>query len=404
MASVLKTLLDNLSSKITANNSDITQINVRLNDVGSGITLEEYISDNNSNISKIQSDLQTAGSDITALESDVTQLSSGIASVRNEVTTARGGQASLDARLDDMTSSIDTNTTDVEEALTRITAAESDITELGTELNQTNSDVTSVTAEVTTARGSSANLNARISSVESKANSAASDAEDAMSTASTAQSTANEASQNASSAVNEISTATGSFATLSSRIAGNGFTGFGRVLNTTAKQWWISLSSGVNYYDVRGNETDQTSAIYTIEKLGTIPTLVRISIANILTVTSIDLLPTAITSINIEGVLYTVYAIQLPNTDLISNACVQNSYVDSPVVFAPNASAITTSLLGNLGNMGSTMSSNDYHAYLPVLRPATSPGTVFKFLSTKIDPDTNTVQYSTFNSQIVIPL
>ena len=59
MPSVLKTLLDNLSSKISVNTSDITEINNRLNDVDSGVTLEEYIKTNNSNISKLQSDLQS---------------------------------------------------------------------------------------------------------------------------------------------------------------------------------------------------------------------------------------------------------------------------------------------------------------------------------------------------------
>lgn len=313
MPSVLKTLLDNLSSKISVNTSDITEINNRLNDVGSGVTLEEYINTNNSNISKLQSDLQSAGTDISSIESDVAEISSGLTSVRSEVTTARGGKANLNTRLDGMDSKIETNTT-------------------------------------------------------------------------------------------EINNARDNYRSMDIRIAANGFTGFGRVLNTTAKQAWVSLSPDVHYYDVTGNETEQASAIYTIKKLSDIPILVTVSIANILTVTSTDLLPTSISSINIEGVLYSVYAIQLPNSTLIGNAVVQNSYVDSPVVFAPNANSITMSLIGNLGNMGSTVSSSEYNAYLPVLRPATSPGTVFKFLSTKIDPDTNTVQYSTFNSSITIPL
>lgn len=327
MASVLKTLLDNLSSKISVNTSDITEINNRLNDVDSGVTLEEYINTNNSNISKLQSDLQSAGTDISSIESDVAEISSGLTSVRSEVTTARGGSASLDARLDAMTT---------------------DITELGTELNETSSDLTSVRSQVNTARGS--------------------------------------------------------YASLGERIAANGFTGFGRVLNTTSKQLWVALTADVHYYAANGVETTSDLAVYTIQKQYGIPVLVTVSIANILTVTSSDLLPTSISSINIEGVLYSVYAIQLPYITLINNTVVQNSYVDSPVVFAPDSNSITMSLIGNLGNMASTVSSTNYNAYLPVLRPATSPGTVFKFLSTKIDPDTNTVQYSTFNSQITIPL
>lgn len=348
MPSVLKSLLDNLSSKTSVNTSDITEINNRLNDVDSGVTLEEYIATNNSNISKLQSDLQSAGTDISSIESDVAEISSGLTSVRSEVTTARGGQANLNTRLDGMDSEIETNTTDTAEALSRITTAESDITELGTELNETNSTLSLVSSQVNSAKGP--------------------------------------------------------YESLSRRIAANGFTGFGRVLNNTSKQSWIELTTDVHYYAANGVETTSDLAVYTIQKQYTIPVLVTVSIANILTVTSADLLPTTISPINIEGMLYTVYAIQLPYIDLINNAVVQNSYVDSPVVFSPSASEITISLIGNLGNMGSTVSSSNYNAYLPVLRPSTSPGTVFKFLSTKIDPDTNTMQYSTFNSQITIPL
>lgn len=376
MASVLKTLLDNLSSKISVNTSDITEINNRLNDVDSGVTLEEYINTNNSNISKLQSDLQSAGTDISSIESDVAEISSGLTSVRSEVTTARGGSASLDARLDAMTTATENAQSDAESAQNTANEAASsantansdiaaaadtfdslkarlddmttDITELGTELNKTSSGLTSVRSQVNTARGS--------------------------------------------------------FASLGERIAANGFTGFGRVLNTTSKQLWVSLTADVHYYAANGVETTSDLAVYTIQKLYGIPVLVTVSIANILTVTSSDLLPTSISSINIEGVLYSVYAIQLPYITLINKTVVQNSYVDSPVVFAPDSNSITMSLIGNLGNMGSTVSSTNYNAYLPVLRPATSPGTVFKFLSTKIDPDTNTVQYSTFNSQITIPL
>ena len=376
MASVLKTLLDNLSSKISVNTSDITEINNRLNDVDSGVTLEEYINTNNSNISKLQSDLQSAGTDISSIESDVAEISSGLTSVRSEVTTARGGSASLDARLDAMTTATENAQSDAESAQNTANEAASsantansdiaaaadtfdslkarlddmttDITELGTELNETSSDLTSVRSQVNTARGVYASLN--------------------------------------------------------TRIAASGFTGFGRVLNNASKQSWVALTTDVHYYAANGVETTSDLAVYTIQKQYIIPVLVTVSIANILTVTSSDLLPTSISSINIEGVLYSVYAIQLPYITLINNTVVQNSYVDSPVVFAPDSNSITMSLIGNLGNMGSTVSSTNYNAYLPVLRPATSPGTVFKFLSTKIDPDTNTVQYSTFNSQITIPL
>ena len=307
MASVLKTLLDKLSLRITENKSDITTI-----------------------------------------EQNVTQLTTDLSTVQTEVETARGGKTNLNIRLDGMDSKIETNTADTAEALARITTAESDIIELGTELNETNSTLTSVNTQVNTAKGS--------------------------------------------------------YASLDIRIAASGFTGFGRVLNNTSKQSWVALTTGVHYYTANGVETTSDLAVYQIQKLYTIPVLVTVAIANILTVTSSDLLPTSIPFINIEDVLYSVYAIQLPYITLINNTVVQNSYVDSPVVFAPDSESITMSLIGNLGNMGSTESSSNYKAYLPVLRPATSPGTVFKFLSTKIDPDTNTVQYSTFNSQVTIPL
>lgn len=376
MASVLKTLLDNLSSKISVNTSDITEINNRLNDVDSGVTLEEYINTNNSNISKLQSDLQSAGTDISSIESDVAEISSGLTSVRSEVTTARGGSASLDARLDAMTTATEN--------------AQSDASSAQATANEAASNASTANTNIAAAAGTFDSLKARLDDMATDIIELGTEL--------------NETSSNLTSVSSQVNTARGTYETLGIRIAANGFTGFGRVLNHTSKQTWVSLDTSVHYYDTNGVETTPDLAVYTIQRRYTVPVLITVSIANILTVTSSDLLPTSISDVNIEGVLYTVYAIQLPYIDLISNAVVQNSYVDSPVVFAPSASEITISLIGNLGNMGSTVSSSNYNAYLPVLRPSTSPGTVFKFLSTKIDPDTNTVQYSTFNSQITIPL
>lgn len=258
----------------------------------------------------------------------------------------------------------------------RIAENKSDITTIEQNVTQLTTDLSTVQTEVETARGGKANLNTRLDGMDSKIELVSS----------------------------QVNSAKGPYESLSRRIAASGFTGFGRVLNNLSKQSWIALTTDVHYYAANGVETTSDLAVYTIQKQYNIPVLVTVSIANILTVTSSDLLPTSISFINIEDVLYSVYAIQLPYITLINDTVVQNSYVDSPVVFAPDSKSITMSLIGNLGNMGSTVSSSNYKAYLPVLRPATSPGTVFKFLSTKIDPDTNTVQYSTFNSQITIPL
>ena len=334
--------------------------------------------------------MQSAGTDISSIESDVAEISSGLTSVRSEVTTARGGSASLDDRLDAMTTATENAASAASAAQTAAEEAQSTATTAQTTANEAATNANTANSNIAAAADTFDSLKARLDDMTTDIIELGTEL--------------NETSSNLTSVSSQVNTARGTYETLGIRIAANGFTGFGRVLNHTSKQTWVSLDTSVHYYDANGVETTPDLAVYTIQRLYTVPVLITVSIANILTVTSSDLLPTSISYVNIEGVLYTVYAIQLPYIDLISNAVVQNSYVDSPVVFAPSASEITISLIGNLGNMGSTVSSSNYNAYLPVLRPSTSPGTVFKFLSTKIDPDTNTVQYSTFDSQITIPL
>lgn len=331
MPSVLKNLLDSLSSKISVNTSDITQINNRLNDVDSGVTLEEYITTNNSNISKLQSDLQSAGSDISSIKSDVAEISSGLTSVRSEVTTARGDSASLDARLDAMTT-----------------------------------DITNVTDAADTATTDIANINA------------------------------------------EISVARLGFTSLSYAVRAASFSGFGKTLNTSSQSFWLTYaSSNANYYTAAGDLTtsDNPNAAYTITKVDNFPITLIISIANILTVTSDILLPSSLAPITLDGVIYNIYFIRLPNMQFDNSYALNSSFLNSFPVIAGSSDQlqITMNMIGNTNSTGEVLlTTKNANLYIPVLRPKTSPGTVFKFLYPAIDPDTNTVQYLTYNSQITV--
>ena len=331
MASVLKTLLDSLSSKISVNTSDITEINNRLNDVDSGVTLEEYITTNNSNISKLQSDLQNAGTDISSIKSDVAEISSGLTSVRSEVETARDGSASLDARLDDMTTNI-TNVTDVTDTAT------TDIANINTEISAARLGFSSLYYAVRTAY----------------------------------------------------------------------FSGFGKALKTSSQVFWMQYTmSNANYYTAAGELTtsDNPNAAYTIAKVDDLPITLVISIANILTVTSDTLLPSSLAPITIDGVIYNIYFIRLPNMEIDNRYAVNSSFLNSFPVIAGYSDQlkITMDMIGNTNSTGAvSLTTKNANLYIPVLRPKTSPGTVFKFLYTAIDPDTNTVQYLTYNSQITV--
>lgn len=380
MASVLKTLLDNLSSKISVNTSDITEINNRLNDVDSGVTLEEYINTNNSNISKLQSDLQSAGTDISSIESDVAEISSGLTSVRSEVTTARGGSASLDARLDAMTTATEN--------------AQSDASSAQATANEAASNASTANTNIAAAAGTFDSLKARLDDMATDITNVT----DAADTATTDIAEIND----------EISNARLGYTRLSYAVRSASFSGFGRALNKPSGIFWMNYtSSRTNYYTAAGTSTtsDNPNAAYTIRKVADNPVTLIISIANILTVTSEMLLPSSLAPITVDGVLYTVYFIRLPNIDFNTNYSLINSYLNSfPVIAGPsNQLNITMSMIGNTNSTGEVLLTPDNtELYIPVLRPNTSPGTVFKFLYTAIDPDTNTVQYLTYDSQITV--
>lgn len=380
MPSVLKTLLDTLSSKISVNTSDIAQINTRLNDVDSGVTLEEYITTNNSNISKLQSDLQSAGTDISSINSDVAEISSGLTSVRSEVETARGGSASLDARLATMTTATENAQSDASSAQitaneaatsantanTNIAAAAEPFDSLKARLDDMTTDITNVTDAADTATTDIANINA------------------------------------------EISVARLGFTSLSYAVRAASFSGFGKVLNTSSQAFWLTYtSSNANYYTAAGELTtsDNPNAAYTIAKVDNFSITLVISIANILTVTSDILLPSSLAPITLDGVIYNIYFIRLPNMELDTRYALNSSFLNSFPVIAGSSDQlqITMDMIGNTNSTGAvSLTTANANLYIPVLRPITSPGTVFKFLYTAIDPDTNTVQYLTYNSQITV--
>lgn len=380
MTSVLKTLLDSLSSKISVNTSDITEINNRLNDVDSGVTLEEYITTNNSNISKLQSDLQSAGTDISLIKSDVAEISSGLTSVRSEVETARGGSASLDARLDAMTTATENAQSDASTAQTtaneaatsantantNIAAAAEPFDSLKARLDDMTTDITNVTDAADTATTDIANINA------------------------------------------EISVARLGFTSLSYAVRAASFSGFGKALNTSSQAFWLTYtSSKANYYTAAGELTtsDNPNAAYTIAKVDNFPITLVISIANILTVTSDTLLPSSLAPITVDGVIHNIYFIRLPNMEFDNRYALNSSFLNSFPVIAGSSDQlqITMDMIGNTNSTGAvSLTTKNANLYIPVLRPKTSPGTVFKFLYTAIDPDTNTVQYLTYNSQITV--
>ena len=380
MASVLKTLLDTLSSKISVNTSDITQINNRLNDVDSGVTLEEYITTNNSNISKLQSDLQSAGTDISLIKSDVAEISSGLTSVRSEVETARGGSASLDARLDTMT-------TATENAQSDASTAQTTANEATTSANTANSNIAAAAEPFDSLKARLDDMTTDITNVTDAADTATTDI----------------ANINA-----EISVARLGFTSLSYAVRAASFSGFGKALNTSSQAFWLTYtSSKANYYTAAGELTtsDNPNAAYTIAKVDNFPITLVISIANILTVTSDTLLPSSLAPITVDGVIYNIYFIRLPNMEFDNRYALNSSFLNSFPVIAGSSDQlqITMDMIGNTNSTGAvSLTTQNANLYIPVLRPKTSPGTVFKFLYTAIDPDTNTVQYLTYNSQITV--
>ena len=429
MTSVLKTLLDSLSSKISVNTSDITEINNRLNDVDSGVTLEEYITTNNSNISKLQSDLQSAGTDISLIKSDVAEISSGLTSVRSEVETARGGSASLDARLDAMTTATEN--------------AQSDASTAQTTANEATTSANTANTNIAAAAEPFDSLKARLDDMTTATENAQSDASTAQTTANEATTSANTANTNIAAAAEpfdslkarlddmttditnvtdaadtattdianinaEISVARLGFTSLSYAVRAASFSGFGKALNTSSQAFWLTYtSSKANYYTAAGELTtsDNPNAAYTIAKVDNFPITLVISIANIITVTSDTLLPSSLAPITVDGVIYNIYFIRLPNMEFDNRYALNSSFLNSFPVIAGSSDQlqITMDMIGNTNSTGAvSLTTKNANLYIPVLRPKTSPGTVFKFLYTAIDPDTNTVQYLTYNSQITV--
>lgn len=380
MPSVLKTLLDSLSSKISVNTSDITEINNRLNDVDSGVTLEEYINTNNSNISKLQSDLQSAGTDISLIKSDVAEISSGLTSVRSEVETARDGSASLDARLDTMT-------TATENAQSDASSAQNTANEAANSANTANSNIAAAAEPFDSLKARLDDMTTDITNVTDAADTATTDIANINS---------------------EISVARLGFTSLSYAVRAASFSGFGKTLTTSSQAFWLTYtSSQANYYTAAGELTtsDNPNAAYTIAKVDNFPITLVISIANILTVTSDTLLPSSLAPITVNGLIYSIYFIRLPNMEIDTKYALNNSFLNSFPVIAGTSDQlkITMDMIGDTNSTGNySITRENAKLYIPVLRPVTSPGAIFRFLHTAIDPDTNTVQYLTYDSQITV--
>lgn len=381
MPSVLKSLLDNLSSRITENKSDIT-------------TIEENITQLDTALSTVQTEVETARGGSASLDTRLDNMTTATENAQTDASTAQttANEAaasanmansniaaaadtfdSLKARLDDMTENITNVTADV-------STNTDDISDINTQLNTTNSNVSAVTSEVTTARGSYSNLNARFESVDDDLEAAQNDAAEALGTANTANTTAN--------------TAINTTALLR-------FSSIGKFMNTTAMSSYNGMSVNKPYYfDANGNTTSQTNSVITFTKYANNPMFFDISISNILTVTTDDLIaPTSPITITVQSLIYNVYFIMLPystfNPEALDTICIMEP---SPFIITNNPQAINVESIGSVTNTPVLSTTEAVRAYIPVLRPATNPGTIFRFLTTAIDPDTNTVQYYFSNS------
>lgn len=339
MPSVLKSLLDNLASRITENKSDITTI-----------------------------------------EENITQLDTALSTVQTEVETARGGSASLDARLDNMT-------TATENAQSDASTAQTTANEAAASANMANSNIAAAADTFDSLKARLDDMTENITNVTDDADTATTDIAEIN---------------------DEISNARYGYNNLSNAISSAAFSGFGRALNTASRSFWMNYTSNVtNYYTAEGEPTtsDNPNAAYTITKVINLPVALVISIANILTVTSEMLLPSSLAPITVDDVIYTIYFIRLPNMNFNTRYALNSSYLNSfPVIAGPsNQLQITMDMIGNTNSTGEvSLTTENANLYIPVLRPPTSPGSVFKFLYTAIDPDTNTVQYLTYDSQITV--
>lgn len=372
MPSVLKSLLDNLSSRITENKSDITTI-----------------------------------------EKTITQLDTALSTVQTEVETARGGCASLDARLDNMTtasenaqSDASTAQTTANEAAASANMANSDIAaaadtfdSLKARLDDMTENITNVTADVSTNTDDISDINTQLNTARGTYPSLADrltamsmydvEIENARGTFPTLGERIDDVNTIANSANTTANTAIKTAALLR-------FSSIGKFMNTTAMSSYNGMSVNKPYYfDANGNTTSQKNSVITFTKYGNNPMFFDISISNILTVTTDDLIaPTSPITITVQGVIYNVYFIMLPysafNPEALDTICIMEP---SPFIITNNPQTINVESIGSVTNTPVLSTTEAVRAYIPVLRPATNSGTLFRFLTTAIDPDTNTVQY-----------
>lgn len=372
MPSVLKSLLDNLSSRITENKSDITTI-----------------------------------------EKNITQLDTALSTVQTEVETARGGSASLDARLDNMTTATENAQSDASTAQTtaneaaasantansNIAAAADTFDSLKARLDDMTENITNVTADVSTNTDDISDINTQLNTARGTYPSLADrltamsmyddEIENARGTFPTLGERIDDVNTTANSANTTAITAINTAALLR-------FSSIGKFMNTTAMSSYNGMSVNIPYYfDANGNTTSQTNSVITFTKYANNPMFFDISISDIFTVTTDDLIaPTSPITITVQGVLYNVYFIMLPystfNPEALDTICIREP---SPFIITNNPQAIKVESIGSVTNTPVLSTTEAVRAYIPVLRPATNPGTIFRFLTTAIDPDTNTVQY-----------
>lgn len=364
-------------------------------------SLDSRITDAEAKINGITTNLKTITQNIASIESDIAEisqhmstLSSSIGYVAQEVIAARGGQDNLNARLDIMTQATSNAASAASAAQTAAEAAQSDATTAQNTANEAARNANTANSNIAAAAGSFDSLAARLDDMDTDITNVT----DAADTATT-----NIEKINA-----EITDARIGFDVLSHTMRAAAFSGFGKALNQTSKVYWMNYNLNItNYYTASGAATtsEDPNAAYTIRKINGFPLTLVISIANILTVTSDTLLQSSLPPITVDGTLYTVFFIRLPNTQFGNRYSVNNSFLNSfPVIAGPvDQTQITMDMIGNINSTGElSLTPSKTNLYIPVLRPSTSPGTVFKFLYTAIDPDTNTVQYLTYNSQITV--
>lgn len=391
MPSVLKTLLDNLQSQITENTTNIET--------------------NTTDITEALTRITTAESDITELGDELNTANSNVSAVTSEVTTARGSYSNLNARFESVDDDLETAQNDAAEALgtantanSAITAAAGSFSSLAARLNDMDSDITNVTADVSTNTDDISDINTQLNTARGTYPSLADrltamsmyddEIENARGTFSTLGERIDDVNTIANSANTTANTAIKTTAVLR-------FSSIGKFMSATAMSFYNEMSLNIPYYfDANGNTTSQTNSVITFTKYTNNPTFFDISISNILTVTTDDLIaPTSPITITVQGVLYNVYFIMLPysifNPEALDTICIMEP---SPFIITNNPQAINVESIGSVTNTPVLSTTEAVRAYIPVLRPATNPGTIFRFLTTAIDPDTNTVQYYFTNS------